>query len=58
MTNEALDEQFAKVAVERATGATLTRHDSGGLQPEVDYLMQYADGRLAQLEGTNSASTR
>lgn len=55
---DALDEQFAKLAVERATGATLTRHDSGGLQAAVDYLMQYADGRVGALEVTSVSDDR
>lgn len=55
---DALDEQFAKLAVERATGATLTHHDSGGLQAAVDYLMHYADGRVGALEVTSVSDDR
>jgi hypothetical protein len=59
MTDEgAPDERFAQVAIERATGATLIRHDSGGRQAAVDYLMRYPNGRTGALEITSVSDDR
>jgi hypothetical protein len=55
---DAPDERFAMAAVQRATGAALTRHDRDGLQAAVDYLLQYSDGRVGALEVTSVSDNK